>query len=848
MGLWESLQDRISQTTETVTRSARIDIAGSDVDEIDPPEDIDEFAEQARQTAIVRANMRQFVNDVWGDGYRVEGPDETVQYFEGDVEDIDAEPPEITPENGFLDNCFVYAGEKRQDWYEGAKETTYQRWIRGTILIEYLKADLDDAESEITGFYHIRPETVYPQVHNNKNILLSPDETDLDGAVTTRRDEAAAYIQFDDESILGLRGAYDGKQEVPLSQNDVLKFTLDAGIGDDFGSETQGVFGTSIMEAISDDVSEYNQTKRDRFNASQRKAYGLWTAQFKPEVIEGEDFTEIIEWTDDQIQATENELNAMEPKDVLTSDANIDLERHDAELADLDPMLQRYVEDIVAALPAPLYMTGHAGDINRDVTSEQSKPYDDLVSEERLLTETKWSQAFKFVAERAGLPTEGLQVKLQPPKEDNPVKSLSSDEIDRMNTYINTLAVAAGPQAGPTALVDSEDILEVLDFPVEETDPEDIVDEVATEETEAAWADIMGLESLDWNPELHPRDGEGKFTESPFSGVIDRISEFALDIEIDEVGGGEFPDLQEIQFKPDVPAEKRFTSALGYDPETNTYEEGIVRYGDISFDEAPDWADKSVAEEDLNDIIDMIGRPSGDYKVDMGHFQAAAPHIRVNGDVSADEFNEFMDDLTGAINEWFYPYEPEGAPQESEELQAVIESLSLLQRREPESLQGRYEPGTWVDTPDGEAMVDDRVTEGTVDGMDASSDSPVYAVAMLNEAQVNFYRASDLTETDEPTVEDIEDPVGDVEAMVNIEHAIEGEAEALQFGDFDYPESWKESSTPNRVILMDAWSSMGGQFDCGGACCMGELKSERLCASMKDAALGTHAWRGGWAD
>jgi hypothetical protein len=163
----------------------------------------------------------------------------------------------------------------------------------------------------------------------------------------------------------------------------------------------------------------------------------------------------------------------------------------------------------------------------------------------------------------------------------------------------------------------------------------------------------------------------------------------------------------------------------------------------------------------------------------------------------------------------------------------------------------RYEAGDWVETPDGKGLVDDAVQEGTVDGMEASGDSPVYVVIMLDEATVNFYRGSDLEATDGPDV-DLEDPADDVveanstqgtlEAWLNI---LSGDVTA---NDWSMPPSWRESDTPSRVILLDAWSSMGAQFDCGGACCMGELKSERLCASLKDEALGTEQWRGGWAD
>lgn len=672
---FEALQENLGQSVETVTRSSRVDIVGGGVDEIDPPRFLDQYAEQAKTNAIARANLRKFIHDVWEQGYRVEGPDETVAYFEGESDELDASTPEGTPDGGFLNQSSVFAGERHQDFYHFGQTATWQRWARGTVLVEYLKAESDNPESEITGFNFIRPETVYPQVQNNTNILLEPDFDDLPddvgrGDVTfTKRDEVAAYIQFDDESILGLRNNGFDNDDVPLSQNDVLKQTLEPDIGGDIQTG-EGVFGESAIKPVSEDIEEYEQTKRDLFEANRRKAYGVWTAQFTPEVVDLGDTQEVIEWPDSEIQNTEEDLIQMGPGDVLTSDANIDLESHDSDVPNLEWVLMQYVKDISSALPVPLPLAvDFAGDINRDVTSDQASTYEDLKSAERQYQETSWTQAIRFIADRKGLPTEGLKLKLEPPTEENPVKSLSTEEVDRMNTYVSTLSQAAGPQAGPTALVDREELLDVLDFPVDESTPQEeiqsITEEVSDEETEAAWNDIMNVDAL----------------------------------------------------------------------------------------------------------------------------------------------------------------------------------------------QGQYEPGEWVSTPDGDAMVDDRVTEGTVDGMEASSDSPVYAVAMLDEAEVNFYRASDLEATDGPSV-DVDDPTEDLEAMHNIEDAIDTGSEALQFGDFDYPDSWEEATTPARVILMDAWSSMGGQFDCGGACCKGTMAesgmtgraSDQFCASMKDAALGTHAWRGGWAD
>ncbi|SNZ18156.1 Protein of unknown function [Natronoarchaeum philippinense] len=163
----------------------------------------------------------------------------------------------------------------------------------------------------------------------------------------------------------------------------------------------------------------------------------------------------------------------------------------------------------------------------------------------------------------------------------------------------------------------------------------------------------------------------------------------------------------------------------------------------------------------------------------------------------------------------------------------------------------RYEAGGWVATPDGKGLVDDAVQEGTVDGMEASSESPVYAVIMLDETAVNFYHAGDLEAAEGPDV-DVADPAADVVEANSTTSTLAAWLDVLgadiTANDWSMPPSWRQSETPARVILLDAWSSMGAQFDCGGACCMGELKDEELCASMKDSALGTTAWRGGWAD
>jgi hypothetical protein len=55
-----------------------------------------------------------------------------------------------------------------------------------------------------------------------------------------------------------------------------------------------------------------------------------------------------------------------------------------------------------------------------------------------------------------------------------------------------------------------------------------------------------------------------------------------------------------------------------------------------------------------------------------------------------------------------------------------------------------------------------------------------------------------------------------------------------------FPDSWEKADAPARLILLDAWTSLGSTF----TGCVAELGSRRLCGSMKDTVLGTERWRG----
>lgn len=545
-GLVDTLQDGFSQTVETVTRQSRFEIGGSLVDQIDAPEDLDEFVDKAKDVGFVWKALRIFASDVWEPGFRLTGPDETVQYFMGEIDDRDASPPEDTPEGGFLDNAAVFAGEKHQDFYDFGKQTTFQRRLRGTVLIELLKADDTDPESEITGFYFIRPETVSAEVYPNTNILIDPEDTDQPGVETTKRGEAAAFIQFDDESILGRRGVLDKEREdeVHLSQNDVHKQTLYPSIGDDAGQE-QGVFGTSEIEPISQDIAEYLQIKRDRKTAISNKAYGVFFIEHGREVLDLGNQKEVIEWDDSSMDDFEDDLSNLEPGGYVTHDGSVGVERKTGDVPDVSDPIDHYVQSIISSLPVPKYKIGFEDNVNRDVTSEQNSDYERIISEEREYQERQWTQVLRTVANRKGLPTEGLQLKIEPEPSDSPVMSLTTEEMNKLATYADALNSLAGPQGGPQTLVDTETLLtDVAQLPESVASVDDMAEAMGETNPDAMqeFRDIMAsgsgngndvddrLDALEskidalFDPVKHPRNPDtGKFVERPYD-VPDEIS------------------------------------------------------------------------------------------------------------------------------------------------------------------------------------------------------------------------------------------------------------------------------------------------------------------------------------
>jgi hypothetical protein len=162
----------------------------------------------------------------------------------------------------------------------------------------------------------------------------------------------------------------------------------------------------------------------------------------------------------------------------------------------------------------------------------------------------------------------------------------------------------------------------------------------------------------------------------------------------------------------------------------------------------------------------------------------------------------------------------------------------------------RYSEGDEVSTPQGVGVVADVLTE-TVEAdeqtVEASESSPTYVV-VVEDGRVGYetYKAGDLHSTT------IETDVGDPEAaMADESETANAFGRILQAlapsanSDFSPPPSWRQSSTPNRVIALKAFASMNGSFDGCVREMRGEIASPNdFCGSFLDYVIGNPYWRG----
>jgi len=341
-------------------------------------QDIDRWTREYYRNPLIRQSVRNFAADVLEPGAAVE-----VTTPDGEDE------PEVPQDYRFqefrgmalsdaleawLGQCAIVGGRFERDVGDLLEDVVIDlRGRRGTALVEH--AYDDPAEREyILGLRTFKTETTTAYTRDGKNILLRPQDTEVDfetvavqdiagdpsrfdSAPTTPAGRAAAFVQYDD-----IFGDYDEKDDIPFALDDVTLISNDP--------DTGTIFGRPDSASVVDRSEELREEFSDTAQAIKAVGYGHWLATVD---------------TDDEEEARQllDSLDPSTPENIDVVNYAVELDQFDSDVPDNVEHIQQQIEYILAALPTPLYRVGFAGDINRDVTGVQQEDYRDEIARER---------------------------------------------------------------------------------------------------------------------------------------------------------------------------------------------------------------------------------------------------------------------------------------------------------------------------------------------------------------------------------------------------------------------------------------------------------------------------------
>ena len=422
------------------------------VQRVQPPEDdLEEYWRQYETTPLLSAPIDQFADDVTEDGYRIKAADdETKEFLER-----------------WASQCYIDACDRGNDLRALLEDIPVQLPVRGTVLIEHVSA-AEDSE-KLTALQLIRPETVTPYKRPDSDLLVQPEDTDLEEVKLTEDGRAAAYVQYDRRHGYGP----DDDAEVRLAADEVTRLVRAADIGE--------VFGTSMVEGVSERVEAIKRKLEANEEAIASMAYGRWFFGFEPLVLENETgMDEVLEWSDDDMQAFMDELDALEPGAHVGHDGTIDVENLPGETADILEFLEFDVDYILSAMPAPKYSVGWESDINQFVSNQQEQSHEQRVADMRRDIENALTPILQTVAEQNGYDPADVELSLEPEDDESPIRTLTDEQVERVERYANAIDTLP---AGVASKAELRDL--VLQLPDREDAPADFDDLDALEPDDA---------------------------------------------------------------------------------------------------------------------------------------------------------------------------------------------------------------------------------------------------------------------------------------------------------------------------------------------------------------------------
>jgi len=449
-------------------------------------EDIKEWRDTYRENPLIRVPIQNFASDVTEPGASVAvdtGSEDS------DVPSVPTDYPDEAYRGQDLDvalelwlaNCYVDGWDFDADISDLLEAFIKdRRGRRGTAIIEHAYDDPRKRE-RILALRPIKAETMTAYTREGKGIVLRPDDspnefdsvaiqdlsnTGRDTAPTTPAGKTAALAQFDD-----VYGA-DERDEIPFALDDVTVSPYDADTGELFGRPDSAPV-VDRAQAVYNKLEHIDQ-------AILNTAFANIIAK--------------VETNDEEVaKKLRDDLDINNPETVSGTNVPTDIIELEGSVPDAVKQVQQEIEFVLSAMPTPLYRVGFAGDINRDVTSEQRADYREDVKRERRRLESDFETILRLKAKDFlygdAHSDKQLDVtpklRLRPEEASSPLRDEEFDP-EAFSTLMTGLSEAAGARGGAEAILPPREIVgTLLDMDA---------DEILGEETEA---DLTALDEAD---------------------------------------------------------------------------------------------------------------------------------------------------------------------------------------------------------------------------------------------------------------------------------------------------------------------------------------------------------------
>jgi hypothetical protein len=777
-------------------------------------EEIEKWRDAYRENPLIRVPIQNFASDVTEPGASV------AIETDSDGEDVPTVPTDYDDEvyrgldlddalELWLANCYVDGWDfdaSISDLLEAVIKD--RRGRRGTAIVEHAYDDPRERE-RILALRPIKAETMTAYTREGKGIVLRPDDdpnefesvavqdlsdSSRDTAPKTPAGKTAALAQFDD-----VYGAKE-RDEIPFALDDVTVSPYDADTGELFGRPDSATV-VDRARAVYDKLEHIDQ-------AILNTAFANIIAK--------------VETEDEEVaKKIRDDLDINSPETVSGTNVPVEIEEIEGSVPDAVSTIQQEIEFVLSAMPTPLYRVGFAGDINRDVTSEQREDYREDVKRERRRLESDFEtvlrlKATEFLHGDAHADEEldvSPQLRLRPEEAASPLRDEEFDP-EAFQTLMAGLSEAAGARGGAEVILPQREIVgTLLDMDA---------DEILGEDTEAAMAaldeaDPRVRESFVNSYAGELAEGEENHVFGPAMNTEDGFYRLDPDEVYCENEGEVFDQFDEAD--TDDPG-RRLCPYCGeqlqdYDKNYNAHLGG-VRFTNVG-------GDPFQSQSDLEAFLDDLAEEA-DGPVHIGDTEWPAEDYAIHDrPVTAEGISE--DDAVDVYDRHKEAASALGGPTTAE--------LASLTESDP------------VTTPDGRGVIVD-VHEGKFEfqGDSYEPDTTLYVVA--TEEGAGVYEADELKEEDWTEDIDTGGPEDLEEAALAADYAALAdpfsaeEVEALLDVGFDsWPDSWEDADIPARLIALDAWTSMEASF----TGCMSEIGDARVCAAFKDEMLQWTGWR-----